>query len=133
MIPVPLHKRRLSWRGFNQAQAIADQLNNHLRARSDQSEQSEQYKKISDIKFINDLLIRSRYTYSQMEISDRKQRINNVSHAFKINDKIDNPIKNKSVVLLDDICTTASTFENCAMALQPLKPRQIWGLAVARG
>jgi ComF family protein len=122
LIPVPLHKRRVSWRGFNQAQLLADQLNKHL-----------------GIPIINNLLIRKRHTSPQMEIKDRGQRIKNVSGAFEINSKseinsrVKNLIINKSVLIIDDVCTTASTFENCAAVLKPLMPKQIWGLAVARG
>jgi ComF family protein len=122
LIPVPLHKRRLSWRGFNQAQLLADQLNKHL-----------------NIPVADNLLIRKQHTSPQMEIKDRAQRIKNVSGAFSINPRLENKpftcsqVRGKIVVLIDDICTTASTFENCAKALWPLKPKQIWALAVARG
>jgi ComF family protein len=116
LIPVPLHKRRLSWRGFNQAQLLASQIKKYL-----------------NIPMADNFLIRKQYTFPQMEIKDRSQRIKNVSGAFAINHRIENPIRNKIVILIDDICTTASTFENCAKALQPLGPKQIWALAVARG
>ncbi|OGZ33918.1 MAG: hypothetical protein A2Y98_00355 [Candidatus Portnoybacteria bacterium RBG_19FT_COMBO_36_7] len=115
LIPVPLHKRRLSWRGFNQAQLLAFQLNKHL-----------------NIELIDNLLIRRRYTLPQMEIKDRNQRIKNVSGIFSVDPQNQNAIRDKIVLLVDDICTTASTFENCAKALWPLKPKQIWALAVAR-
>jgi len=116
LIPVPLHKRRLSWRGFNQSQLLADQLNKYL-----------------NVPIENSLLIRNHHTPPQMEIKDRMQRIKNVSGVFEINHGVENQIRNKSVLLLDDICTTASTFENCARVLRPLRPKQIWGLAIARG
>jgi competence protein ComFC len=116
LIPVPLHKHRLSWRGFNQAQLLAGQLAKHF-----------------NIPMTENLLIRERYTLPQMEIRDREQRIKNVSGIFSINPQIQNNIENKIVVLIDDICTTASTFENCAKVLRPSKPKQIWALAVARG
>jgi len=85
------------------------------------------------IPITSELLIRTHHTFPQMEINDKKQRIKNVAGAFEINCRVKNLIKNKSVLIIDDVCTTASTFENCASALQPLKPKNIWGLAVARG
>jgi ComF family protein len=116
LIPVPLHKRRLSWRGFNQSELLAQQINNYFK-----------------IPIINNLLFRAKYTSPQMEIIDQIQRIKNVSGAFKIKDQNENPLRNKSVILVDDVCTTAATFENCARALGPLKPKEIWALALARG
>jgi ComF family protein len=130
IIPVPLHKRRLSWRGFNQSDLLARELNRHL-----------------NIPILSDLIIRSHNTAPQMSINDKEQRIKNISNAFDINydlnfDKNDltenkyngkEIIKNRSILLIDDICTTASTFENCARAIWPFKPSQIWALALARG
>lgn len=116
LIPVPLHKRRLSWRGFNQSELLAQQINNYLK-----------------IPIIDNLLFRTKNTSPQMEITDQIQRIKNVSGAFKIKSQDENPLRNKSIILVDDICTTAATFENCARALGPLKPKEIWGLAIARG
>jgi len=116
LIPVPLHKRRLSWRGFNQSELLALKLNKYFK-----------------IPIINNLLFRAKNTSPQMEIKDQMQRIKNVSGAFKIKSQNENPLRNKSVILVDDICTTAATFENCAAALKPLKPKEIWGLALARG
>jgi predicted amidophosphoribosyltransferase len=130
IIPVPLHKRRLSWRGFNQSELLASQLNIHLAT-----------------PIINDLLMRKRNTAPQMGINDKEKRIKNISDAFNINNDANfksnasvgtkfitkQIIKNKSILLIDDICTTASTFENCAKAIGPLEPSQIWALALARG
>lgn len=120
LLPVPLHKRRLTWRGFNQAQFIAKQLANKLR-----------------ITLQDDLLLRPRHTSPQMEIKDKKARVENIADAFTVNPAFDakrnNPIKNKIVLLIDDICTTGATLEECARALKALRPKEIWGLVLARG
>jgi len=118
LIPVPLHKRRLAWRGFNQAKIICDHLTKHL-----------------NILTIDNLILRDRHTPPQMEIKDKNERIKNVSDAFIINKKIENKslVKNRIIILIDDLATTGSTFEECAKILKPLKPKEIWGLAIARG
>lgn len=120
LIPVPLHKRRLAWRGFNQAELIANQINIYLK-----------------IPIIKDSVIRSRHTPPQMDITEKSERIKNVSNAFQLNPAFkinnENQIKNKIVILIDDICTTGSTLNECAKVIKPLKPKEIWGLVLAKG
>lgn len=119
-IPVPLHPRRILWRGFNQAEILAKEIGRHFNLPS-----------------IADILIRQRHTLPQMDIHDQKARRENIRSAFSLSKKY-NPgnlkfIQNKIVVLVDDICTTGSTLEECAKTLKPLKPKEIWGLVIARG
>jgi competence protein ComFC len=122
LVPVPLHKRRLSWRGFNQSLLITQQINTHLK-----------------IPVIADLLLRTRHTPPQMDINNKIERIENVASAFSLNPEYKNKpvtceqVKGKIVILIDDVCTTGSTLEECARALKPLRPKEIWGLVIARG
>ena len=118
LVPVPLHKRRLSWRGFNQAELIANRLGHYLK-----------------FPVLNNALIRNRHTPPQMDIKDKQERIKNVSSAFALNNEIDDAekLKGKIVILIDDVCTTGSTLEECAKVLKLLRPKEIWGLVVARG
>ncbi len=126
-VPVPLHRQRLQWRGFNQAELLAKEVANHFEAP------------------ITQLLERSRNTQPQAEIKKRKERKDNVKEAFRLikafaplqagNAIINNfpLLKEKTVIIVDDITTTGSTLEECAMALKPLRPKEIWGLVLARG
>ncbi|MBI4709456.1 MAG: ComF family protein [Candidatus Portnoybacteria bacterium] len=119
LIPVPLHKKRLLWRGFNQAGLIALKINEDFK-----------------IPVLNNLIFRSRHTPPQMEIKNNLEREKNIFSAFRLNSNFDlknNPIKNNVVILIDDICTTGSTLNECAKILKPLKPKEIWGLVIARG
>lgn len=125
LIPVPLHKRRLIWRGFNQAELLAKQLNKYLK-----------------IPLVNNLIIRSRHTPPQMDINDKSERIKNISDAFQLNPEFNRhnnqpltcpQVRGKIIILIDDVCTTGSTLEECAKILKPLKPKEIWGLVIARG
>lgn len=120
LIPVPLHPRRFLWRGFNQAEILAQKIGGYF-----------------DLTTANNILTRPRHTFPQADIKDQKERKINVKSAFALSKKHTRKnsdfLKNKVIILVDDVCTTASTLEECARALKPLKPKKIWGLVVARG
>lgn len=119
LIPVPLHKKRFIWRGFNQSELIAEYLSDILK-----------------IPLYNNLLVRIRHTEPQAEIKNESKRLKNISNAFEINQKIKKDsglLRNKIIFLLDDICTTGATLNDCAKTLRQFKPKEIWGLVVARG
>lgn len=112
LIPIPLHQRRLKWRGFNQAEEIAKGLANYLK-----------------IPLINGCLIKIRETPTQMELSG-EERKENIKGVFLVKNK--NLIQNKKILLLDDVYTTGSTMEECARILKESGAREIIGIAVAR-
>ncbi len=120
LVPVPLHGRRFAWRGFNQAELLAKKISSEL-----------------NMTLRADLLIRSRHTLPQRELADEKARAANIKNAFSLSSNLglaqNNFLKNRIVILLDDICTTGSTFEDCARTLKSLELKEIWGLVIARG
>jgi len=113
--PVPLHHQRLQWRGFNQAELLAKEIAMRL-----------------DIPMAK-LLERQKNTKPQAEIKKENERKLNIKSAFTISQKYSSLLQNKIVILVDDITTTGSTLEECAKILKPLKPKEIWGLVLARG
>lgn len=96
IIPVPVHKKKLIKRGYNQAGLIAVELGKQLHIKVDE-----------------DYLIRVVNTRPQKEM-DKSARKKNVEKAFKINNNI---VKYKKIILVDDIYTTGSTIDACAKAL----------------
>lgn len=120
LIPVPLHGRRFAWRGFNQAELLAQKISPYL-----------------NVSPTRNILFRSRHTLPQRATKTQTERTANIKNAFALmpnfNTAKNNFLKNKVVILVDDICTTGATFEDCARALKPLNPKEIWGLVVARG
>ncbi len=119
VIPVPLHKRRLRWRGFNQSQVLAENI----------SESLAPHLKIEVI----DILRRKKYNKSQMEINNYGKRLENVRGIFSFNDQFKNNYLEKKVVLLvDDIATTGATLEECAKILKENGAKKVFAAVVAR-
>jgi ComF family protein len=114
LVPVPLHGRVERQRGFNQASLLAAALSERLK-----------------IPWYPDILKRARMTQAQHGLN-RQKRKQNLEGAFDPAVTESSAIEGKSILLIDDVCTTGSTFENCAQALKPLRPKRIQGFALAR-
>jgi ComF family protein len=112
VMPVPLHRARLRWRGFNQAallgNAIARQLERPLDAGS---------------------LVRVRETDPQTGKSMRERR-SNIHNAFAIRRPA--RIANRRILLVDDVMTTGATVDECARALLEAGARRVDVLTLAR-
>jgi len=96
ILPVPLHENRLKERGFNQAELLLTEFES------------------LNIPIIKDNLIRTKYN-PQQAILSRAERINNLSGSFSITNKKE--IKNKNILLVDDIYTTGSTLNEISKTL----------------
>lgn len=95
IIPIPLHKKRLSFRGFNQSEELAKHLPN---------------------KTLN-LLQRVKKTSSQAKLN-KQERKSNIKGSFEINPNVQLPSKSSTLLLLDDVCTTFSTMNEAALTLK---------------
>lgn len=73
---------------------------------------------------------RQRNTPPQARLS-RDERLLNLRHSFDI--KGNHDFLNKKVVLIDDVCSTGATLNECAQVLTEQGVDQIWGLVLARG
>jgi len=113
IIPVPLHRKRLKERGFNQAELLAQKLNSFLGARVEAK-----------------ILFRQRYTRPQAELGalDRKE---NIKGAFVCVPGTN--LNGQNIILLDDVFTTGATMQECARALKQAGAGEIYGLVLARG
>jgi len=111
IICVPLHRFRMNWRGFNQAEIIARKI-------------AEKY----GLKYEN-LIKKVKRTKTQVGLS-RKQRLFNLKNVFEINSPIE---KLNQIVIVDDVMTTGTTLEECAKVLKKGGVEKVWGLVVARG
>lgn len=117
IVPVPLHPRRLAWRGFNQSELLARNIS-----------------KTFGLELDTGLIGRKLHTSPQADIASQDQRKKNVINAFKLLENASSrSLENKKIILIDDVCTTGSTINECAKILEPLKPAEIWGFVIARG
>lgn len=119
IIPVPLHQRRLRFRGFNQSELLARILSQSLTPGL-------------DIPLYTDILLRSRATKPQMKMSSRQERIKNLKQAFILREIAECNIKGKSLWLIDDVATTGTTLEECATVLKEHGATTVFGIVLAR-
>lgn len=112
IVPVPLHQKRMAERGFNQSAEIAGDLS-----------------RISGKPVIGDVLIRSRDTRHQFELSPRERALN-IKGAFTIKDPV--KILDKRVVIIDDIYTTGATINECRRCLLGAGARSVRSLVLSR-
>ena len=97
IIPVPLHKKRLKSRGYNQVTKFGERLAFYL-----------------EKPFIKNVLVRQSASLTQTKKS-RVDRWKNVKELFFLNDET--IFENKHVLIIDDIITTGATIESCANEL----------------
>lgn len=114
IVPVPLHRWRLISRRYNQAALIAQAL-------SDQT----------NIPALLDALKRTRSTPSQGYLT-AKERYKNVKHAFGVNEKLKSEVKDKSIIIIDDVYTTGATAKECTKALMKAGAGEVFVLSLAR-
>ena len=112
LVPVPLHKKRQRWRGFNQANLLAEAISFKITLP------------------IENLLMRTRNTPQQAKLN-RQARLKNLSSAFELNPGYS--LKNKTVILVDDVASTGTTLIECAKVLKKGGAGEVWGLVLARG
>lgn len=116
LVPIPLHWTRYAYRGYNQAQVIAQELSRLA------------HKPILDcLKRIKKTKFQSNY--------ELKDKAINVSEAFELSlkrDKKNDLYKEKIFMLVDDVMTSGSTLKEAAKELLCLKPKSIQAIVVCK-
>ncbi len=113
IIPVPLHKKRYNWRGFNQAFLLARYVASRF-----------------NLRVCDNLLVRERNTKSQTRIRSMDERRKNIKGAFLCQNR--DLVRGKNIIVVDDVCTTLATLNECAKELKKAGAKSVWGLVVAR-
>jgi ComF family protein len=111
IIPVPLHHLKKAERGYNQSEYIAKGIS-----------------KRSGIRMQNNVIRRVRYTQSQTTMS-LKEREQNIGNAFKVKRK--KKIKDKNILLVDDVITTGATVIECGRVLKDNGAKLVYACSTA--
>ncbi len=111
LLPIPIHPIKQKKRGFNQSLLIANGVS-----------------KASKIPLNKEVLAKTTNTQSQTKKS-RFKRWLNVDSTFTVLDKT--LLKNKHVLLIDDVITTGSTIEACAKELLKIEGLKVSLLIIA--
>jgi len=112
LVPVPLHPRRLRERGYNQSVLLAREMG-----------------KILGIAVAEGSLERISNGRAQVKATDAAERRRNVQGAFQCRD---DGLRNRRVIIVDDVCTTGATLNACAATVLKRGALSAWGLALAR-
>lgn len=90
---------------------------------------SREISKKTGIKLQENNLIKIKNTIEQSKL-DKKEREKNVQNVYQIrNEEI---LKNKKILLLDDIYTTGNTVNSCCKILRKAKPQKIGVIVIAK-
>lgn len=111
ILTVPLHKKRLRERGYNQSDCFAKGLSESLGVMWDGS-----------------ILIRTKKTDSQIS-KTRTERFLNMEDVFVVSDSAD--LRRKRILLVDDTITTGATLEACIIALRKADVSEISVVTIA--
>lgn len=97
IVPVPMYRENLRKRGFNQSELIAKEVG-----------------RVLDIEVRTDIVSKNRKTLPQKELTKAQRKVN-LKGAFSVADKSE--VKNKCILIIDDVCTTGSTVSEIASLL----------------
>ena len=111
IVPVPLHKSRLKQREFNQARVLSEEI-------------AREFNK----KVLPDVLVRSRPTRTQTELTPAERR-RNVENSFTVSNC--SLVKDTSLLLVDDVLTTGATSSEAARALKESGAKIIFVMTLA--
>lgn len=115
IVPIPISKKKLRKRGYNQAELIARHLFNLQ----------------TDAIWGGDILSKIKETVSQVEIKEKEKRLANIIGSFKV----EKPelAKGKKIILIDDVSTTGATINEAKRILKLSGAKKVIGVVVAKG
>ena len=112
VLPVPIHKKRLRERGFNQSMLLLQGI-----------------AKVKGINILSNIIVRSKNTSPQSSL-DREARQTNIIGAFDLKNK--DTIRSKKILVFDDVYTTGATIREVVNVLWDADPIEIDVLTLAR-
>lgn len=113
LVPLPLYKRKLRERGFNQSELLAEKVLELIQK-----------------PLATDVLKKVHSSPSQMKTRRSKDRIKNIKGVFVVKER--EAIRGKSVLLIDDVVTTGATLEEAAKTLVEAGAKRVFAFVLAR-
>lgn len=111
LVPIPLHKKRLNWRGFNQSELLAHKISKKF-----------------EVELLLELL-RIKNNTPQAKLEEEKRR-SNLSGSFYWTGRA---LNNKKIILIDDVATTGTTLDETAKILKQAGAQKVIAITVAGG
>lgn len=111
LIPIPLSKKRLRWRGFNQAEILTRALNQYF-------------------SYPLNLQLKREYHSKPQATLNENERLKNLLGAFTWTGK---NLNDRIIILIDDVVTTGTTLNEAAKILKAAGAGKIYGLVLAKG
>ena len=112
IVPVPMYKDKKSRRGYNQTELFAKNLGKNL-----------------ELSYEENILIKFKENKTQ-SLLPQNERTKNVRDVFKIENYFE--IKDKKIILIDDIFTTGATIQICSKLLKKAGAASIIALVIAK-
>jgi len=116
LIPIPLHKRKRRQRGFNQSELLTKAITLNF-----------------SLNFHSEILLRVKNNFPQAKINNFMEREKNVKDIFQISHLNSSLIKNKLIILIDDVYTSGATMQEAAKILKKNGAKKVIGLVLASG
>jgi len=117
LVPMPLYYLRENWRGFNQAEEMAKVVAKRMNLP------------------VSKLLKRDKNTKQQAMLTKAVERKKNMRGAFSLDKEVrlsGLSLKNKNVLLIDDVFTSGESMKECTRVLKRAGVEKMWGLVMAR-
>lgn len=115
LIPIPLSKKKLKKRGFNQIELVLEEL------------KKLDMENIFETDFKS--LIKTKDTLSQTAVKNRRRRMENIRNCFGVNNV--EKIKERNIILIDDVLTTGATIREAKNALIKAGAREVFCITIA--
>ena len=114
IIPVPLSKKRLRERGFNQVSFLIKSISKQVHA-----------------EYRNDILIRKHHTEKQALIRERKKRFENVRGVYAVKNGKEKELRGRDIILVDDLSTTGATLLELRKVVRKVGARKVIAVTIA--
>lgn len=112
LVPVPLHKTRERWRGFNQSVKTGEIIASHM-----------------GWKFTPEIIVRRFSTTPQVELTGIQRR-RNLKNAFSLNGGY--RLSGEKFIIFDDVMTTGTTLKEIGSVLKRSGAGEVWGLTISK-